>query len=407
MRVLFIHQNFPGQFQLLAPALAASETVVAIGAGDRDPNHIAHLQYCPYPKSTSGVRRSDEPTDLTSEVRRGRACLRCLEDLKARGFRPDVVIAHPAWGEALFLRDVYPRARLISYLEYFYRSTNSDVDFDPEFPSPSYGLQYVRFRNIPSLMAFAEADCSVTPTMWQGLTFPDAIRRQLTTLHDGIDTDRVVPDPGATFALPDGRPLTAADEVISYVARSLEPYRGFHVFMRALPDVMRRRPNATVVIVGGDDVSYGTSAGPHTTWRQRMLDEVGQDLDPARISFVGRLPYDRYLSLLQVSSVHVYLTYPFVLSWSLLEAMSAGCAVVASDTGPVTEVVTDGENGRLFPFFDCAQLAARVEELADDLGQRRRLGRAARDTIVTRYDFRSRILPRYRSILHELAGRDP
>ena len=254
-------------------------------------------------------------------------------------------------------------------------------------------------------MAFADADQSVTPTAWQASTFPKAMRSQLTTLHDGIDTATAKPDPNAVFTLPDGSRLTASDEVVTYVSRSLEPYRGFHIFMRALRELMRRRPNAKFVVVGGDDVSYGMAPGRGTTWRRRMLEEVGDDLDPRRIWFVGRLPYQHYLSLLQVSTVHVYLTYPFVLSWSLLEAMSTGCAVVGSATGPVTEAIADGENGRLFPFFDRNELCDRVEELLEDPDQRRRLGKAARDSVTESYDFRTRILPRYQQLLAQLASR--
>ncbi len=404
MRVLLIHQHYPGQFSHLARALGPKATVVAIGVGDRSPAELGPVRYRSHARSIGKRSSSGTPSgQLEAEIRNGRTCERQLVALKGAGFEPHVVIAHPGWGETLFLRDVYPEAASIAYLEYFYRKSDSDVDFDPEFPAPSYALSSVRFRNLPSLLAFQDADLCITPTAWQASTFPAPIRNQLRILHDGIDTSAAAPRPAAVADIGQ-RTLSRSDEVITFVSRSLEPYRGFHILMRALPELLRRRPKAEVVIVGGDDVSYGAAAGPGATWRQRLLAEVGDSLDMSRVHFLGRIPYASYLALLQVSRVHVYLTYPFVLSWSLLEAMSTGCAIVASDTSPVTEVIVDGDNGRLFPFFDKDRLTGLVEELLEDSAQRERLGRAARETVLERFDFQSRILPQYVEILEERTG---
>ena len=403
MQVLLIHQNFPGQFANLSRALSDHGPVVALGAGVRPEGRPAGATYRSHShRLVAGTPRESHP--IETDLRVGRAAERGLRELKASGFSPDLVIAHPAWGETLFLKDVYPDAAVIAYLEYYYRRSGSDIDFDPEFPAAAPTLRNIRLRNFASVMAFQEADLSISATDWQAGTFPPPIRSQLRTLHDGIDTERVAPNETASFDLESGRVLTRSDEIITFVSRSLEPYRGFHVLMRSLPDLLQRRPTAEVVIVGGDDVSYGALAGPRTTWRQRLLAEVGDSLDPARVHFMGRLNYARYLALLQVSRVHIYLTYPFVLSWSMLEAMSAGCAVVASDTGPVTEVIADGENGRLFPFFDRSRLAEVVEEVLEDGGQRARLGRAARDTVIDRYDFRTRILPEYQRAIGDITA---
>jgi glycosyltransferase involved in cell wall biosynthesis len=197
-------------------------------------------------------------------------------------------------------------------------------------------------------------------------------------------------------------------ELVTYVARNLEPYRGFHTFMRALPHILRRRPQAQIVIVGGDEVSYGASIDDGLTYRERMIAELGSSLDLSRVHFLGRLPYETYVKVLQVSRVHVYLSYPFVLSWSFLEAMAAGCAIVGSDTPPVVEVLKDGENGRTVDFFSPADIAERVEELLEDPAQARRLGERARADAISKYDLKTRQLPAWDRLVQSLLqGRKP
>jgi glycosyltransferase involved in cell wall biosynthesis len=402
MNLLLIHPSFPGQFQHLARAFAAQGdwTIVGVGCGPRDPAVTEGVTYRFYTQPTGAPELLFPPVQAFGEqVRRGRTVADLLLDLRRDGFEPDVVLAHPGWGDALFVQDVFPRARSIAYLEYFYRAFGSDLDFDPEFPPPPTDHRFVSLRNSVNLHAFAAASVSITPTVWQASLFPPALRAGLTVLHDGIDTQALGPRTGAAFPLPDGRVLTADDEVVTYVARSLEPYRGFHGLMRSLPELLRRRPKAHVVLAGAEPVSYGRSSRQGGSWTSVLLEEVGDGIDRARVHFVGALGYRRYLDLLSVSRVHVYLTYPFVLSWSLLEAMACGCAVVGSDTAPVREVIEDGANGRLVGFFDRDTLVARVCELLDDAPQRARLGRAARETIVERFDFETRILPRYRDLM--------
>ena len=235
------------------------------------------------------------------------------------------------------------------------------------------------------------------------------MQSRISVLHEGVDTHRVKPKPSARFHLSGAsRTLTRDDEVVTYVARNLEPYRGFHIFMRALPQLLRRRKALQVVIVGGDGVSYGAPPPPRSTFRAMMLEELGSKLDLERVHFVGRLNYNDYLSLLQVSSVHVYLTYPFVLSWSFIEAMACGCLIVGSATAPVLEVLRDGVNGLTVDFFAHAKLASRIESALADPAKMRAIRKAARATAVREFDFNDVLLPQWLSLFDDLVnGRRP
>jgi len=335
------------------------------------------------PAAPGAIHRFLRGTDAA--VRRGEAVARAGAALAKRGFVPDVVVAHLGWGEGLYLRDAFPRARILAYCEFYYHARGADVGFDPEFPPADDDALLLRTRNAVQLLSLEAADRGLSPTAWQRSVYPAALRDKIAVIHDGIDVDRVAPDPAATFALPDGTVLRAGDPVVTYVARNLEPYRGFHVFMRALPDLLRRCRQARVVLVGGDDVSYGRKPAGGGSWRAKLAAELGAALDPARVHFVGNLPYARYLSLLQVSAAHVYLTYPFVLSWSMLEAMAAGCTVIGSATPPVMEAIDDGREGRLVDFFDRKALVDAVAWALGHPEQARALGRAARARIVERY----------------------
>ncbi len=411
MQILFVHQNFPGQFRHLAPALAAmGHDVVAMAIRPAAEVQVWHgVRLVAYQ-----VRGGNTPglhpwlVDMETKTLRAEACWLAARGLEQQGFSPKLIVAHPAWGEPLFLKQVWPAARLVLYAEMFYLPNGADAGFDPEFPPADAHSAACRLqmKNLNHLAHLDQADALLSPTQWQANTFPAGWRDRIRVIHDGIDTDTLCPALGASFPLASGEPLTRGDEVVTYVARNLEPYRGFHVFMRSLPELLRQRPKARVVLVGSDQTGYGAAAPGGKTWRQALVDEVRQqipDADWARVHFVGRLSRDDFTSLLQVSRVHVYLSYPFVLSWSLLEAMSVGCCIVASDTAPVREAITDGEHGRLVDFFDREALLGRIQALLDDEAERERLGRQARERAVQRYDLRRVCLPRQIAWLNDLA----
>jgi glycosyltransferase involved in cell wall biosynthesis len=404
LNYLFIHQNFPAQYvHLVRYLVQAGHSVVCIAQDSaRAFRGVRQLTYHSLsPQST--IHPYIAEFDVA--VSNGLSVAACGEALRREGFLPDLIIGHNGWGEILYVKDIWPSVPLLGYFEFFYRAEGSDVDFDPEFPALSCDAMRLRTRNVINLLGLEAVDWGQTPTEWQRSQYPKRYWGGLSIVHEGVDTDLVCPEPTARIWLADGSVFAAGDEVITYCARNLEPYRGFHVFMRALPEVLLRRPDAHVLIIGGDGVSYGCRPFGADTWRDRLLQELEGQLDLQRIHFLGRLPYHQYLAILQVSRVHVYLTYPFVLSWSLLEAMAAGCLIIGSRTPPVEEVIVDGENGRLVDFFD-------IEKLADDLTRacanptgQNRLRQSARATILRRYDLKSVCLPQHLKLLQKLTRR--
>lgn len=359
MRILIIHQNFPGQFRALARNLASDPDVSLVVIGKQGCPGLPGARLLTYAierAPAASTHRYARPFE--SGIVYGQAVARLLQQLAGEGFVPDVVLGHPGWGETLFVKDVFPRARLVHFCEFYYHARGADAGFDPEFPMSLDDAARIRTRNALLLMSLEHCDAAVAPTAWQKHLHPQAYQDKIAVLHEGIDTEFMQADPLASFTLPTGKVLRAGDPVVTYVARNLEPYRGFHSFMRALPQLLARHPDCEVVIVGGDDVSYGGKPGNAANWREKMLAEL--NLRSNRVHFLGKVPYNAYRSLLQVSAAHVYLTYPFVLSWSVLEAMACGCALVASDTAPVREVVRDGENGWLVNFFDAKAIVDRV-----------------------------------------------
>ncbi len=406
MKVLFVHQNFPGQFLHLAPELArrGHEVLALTDIVNKRETTTRTLRYRhEAPKVDPSACRLGR--NYTQQSDRGVTVARaCLQLRKETGYVPDVIFGHSGWGETLFLKEVWPEAKLIVYAEFYYQGRGADVGFDPEAGEAGFDQVMIAQGRAAHLgQALLHADAGVSPTEWQASTYPPALRRMIDVIFDGVDTAALHPDPAAQVALPDGRVLRAGEEVLTFVNRNLEPYRGYHSFMRALPDVMAARPQAQVVIVGGDDVSYGPPPKDGRRWKDIYLDEVRDRLDLSRVHFMGKVPYPTFVSLMQVSRAHAYLTYPFVLSWSMLESMAAGALVIGSDTAPVREVIRHGENGLLVDFFDIAGWSRVLTEALADPARFAPLRVAARRTVVERYDLRGICLPQMVAMVERFA----
>lgn len=406
MKILFIHQNFPGQFKHLAPALKTQgHEVRALHIGGKGLPGIESIQYRPKRGNTPGIHPL--ALDFESKVLRGEAALNAMQEMDRGGWVPNLVIAHPGWGEALFVKDIWPDARLLSFIEFHYAAKDRDLGFDHEFSSPDpHSLARTRVKNANNLLALEAMDHGLSPTHWQKSSIPQPWQDRVSVIFDGIDTAKVVPNPEAKLDIKTAaglvRTLKAGDPVITYVGRELEPYRGYHRFMRALPAIQAQNPQAVTLIVGGDGVSYGAAPPSGQTWKSIFLQEVADRLDMSRIYFLGRLPYEHYLRVLQISACHVYLTYPFVLSWSCMEALSTGCLVVGSDTAPVREVIKHGKNGFLVDFFDTDGLVEQVSKVLANPSKFSKVRKAARDRMVRDYDLNDVCLPQQLKLVSDL-----
>jgi glycosyltransferase involved in cell wall biosynthesis len=410
MNYLFIHQDYPGQFRHLVANLAVKGGNHVVALVDKRHMRTAaeslpeRVRLIAYESPTPGSRETHRYLyTCEAAVRRGQQVLKSLIKLKDEGYTPDFICAHIGWGESLFLKELYPNVPVLGYFEFFYRAQGADVGFDHEFYHETLDdICRIKMRNAHHLLAIESCDWGLTPTKWQASQLPQSYLSKVSVIHEGIDTNHVKPDHEASFKIQQGLTLTSKDKVVTFVNRNLEPYRGFHIFMRALPAILQQCPDAHVVLVGGDEVSYGRKPAEGGSWRQFMMKEVGQQLDMQRVHFVGNLPYERYLNLLQVSSAHVYLTYPFVLSWSLLESMSAGCLVIASETAPVQEVIVNGKNGLLVDFFNHTVLAEKVCEALTYPERFQLLRNNARQTIIDGYDLHQVCLPRQVALIAKL-----
>ena len=394
MKILFLHFNFPAQFRHLAVALAQdnnNQVVFGTARKEGEFREFTKLSYTPSRKPHRETHHYIRP--LEDAVLQGQAVYRVLDKLKTKGFIPDVVYGHSGWGPALFIKDIFPESRLLCYFEWFYHAYGSDVDFDSSEPLTPDDKLRIRIKNTPILNDLYSCDAGLCPTSWQMSQFPSEYNDKIIVLHDGIDTNYFSPKQDCKLVLPEiNLDLSKAKEIVTYVSRGMEPYRGFPQFMQTVSLLQEKREKCHVIIVGEDRVAYGRHLPDGKTYKQLMLSKFEFDL--SRLHFTGRLPYSQYLRVLQSSSVHVYLTRPFVLSWSMLEAMSSGCLIVASNTPPVTEIIRDGINGILVDFFSPEEITNKVMEALDNPDKMLPLRKNARETILKNYDL-NLLLPRH------------
>lgn len=404
MKVLLVHQNFPGQYLHLARYFGSQAGHQVVFITQRKDGEIPGVRKIAYkPRRTVTPQIHHYLREAEAAVLNAQEVARVAIDLRKSGFVPDVMLGHNGWGEIWYLKDIFPEATLIGYFEFFYRMTGADVGFDPAEPITPDTAPRLRTKNLGNLLALDTADLGQCPTEWQKSVYPRRFHPILNVNHEGIDTTVVKPDSAARLVIAEkNEEFAAGDEIVTYVARNFEPYRGFPNFMRSLPRILSARPKARVLMIGGDDVSYGAKLPPGETYRKKLLEELGDSLDLSRVHFLGKVAYQAFVKVLQVSRVHVYLTYPFVLSWSMLEAMAAGCLVVGSRTQPVQEVIHHGGNGLLVDFFSPEEIADRVIEALEDARAFASLRQNARQTVIDRYDLRRICLPAHLRLLNTL-----
>jgi glycosyltransferase involved in cell wall biosynthesis len=401
MKILFVHQNFPGQYRALAPSMKKlGHDVMAISC--RKDESIFGIKNNAYAAEAREIKSHPWLANTESALYRAEKVAKLAYDLKAQGYQPDAIVGHAGWGEMWFMRQVFPHAKLMGYQEYFYKGTGSDVNFDPEFLTPGNSDLRCHVRNLHLVSSLVDCDISISPTKFQAGLFPDMLREKITVVHDGIETHRLLPDPSAWIELGrEKKRFKYGDQIVTFINRNLEPMRGYHAFMRSLPGIMKRLPNARIVIVGGDQVSYGAAPKDGKSYKQTYLNEVKDKIDMNRIHFVGQVPYSTLVNLLRVSAAHVYLTAPFVLSWSTLEAMSLGCCVIGSKTPPVEEVIEHGKNGLLVDFFNPDEIAEAVVRAIEHPNDMKVLRQKAREFVVENYDYNSISFPKLRKLIED------
>ena len=400
------HPNFPGQYKHLAHQLASDPENQVVFISNPKPQYIPGVQkvevQVPTHEGGGGSRAHRYLQDFEKAIYRGQAVWRVCADLKVKGFVPDVICSHPGWGDGLFLKDIFPDVPLLNYCEFYYRSFGADVHFHPEQKINPDTLARVRIKNSNNILNLEACDWGITPTHWQRQLHPSEFKHKISVLHEGIDTLALKPGkPTEPLILSDGQKLKPEDEIITYVARNLEPYRGFPIFMQAVATLLKERPACRVLIIGNDGSSY-SDPPQGKTYKQLVLEKTKFDKD--RVYFFGWLPYEQMVQVLRYSSVHVYWTVPFVLSWSMLEAMALGCLVLGSDTSPVREIIQDGRNGLLADFFSPLKIVEKIIKVLDHPDLMAEVRKRARETVEENYALKD-TLPLHLALIRDLAER--
>ena len=387
-RILFLHDNFPGQYKHLAPYLYRSgdyDIRVATDAKNQQEIRFPAVRY-----AVGGAKRELPPVLRRAQriVSSGRAAANALLALKREGWSPDVICAHGGWGSSLILKDLWPDARLLAFCEWFYSVPSPEARFLGRPPPTLDDAIRLAVMNVPVVTDLARMDAGVSPTGFQRSQFPKRFQPEIALIHDGVDVAGLRPDPEVRFLL-NGKAYSRDIPVVTYVARGMEEYRGFPQFMAALAKLQSGHRTVEAIVVGEDRVAYGAKRKDGQTWKQYCLDTLDLDLD--RINFPGLVPYAAFKRILQVSAAHVYLTVPFVLSWSLLEAMACAAPVIASRTAPVLEVIEDGVSGTLVDFFDVEALAETMYSYVTDPGAVDPLRKKARHIIEAGYSLEEKL----------------
>jgi glycosyltransferase involved in cell wall biosynthesis len=407
LRFLFVHQNFPGQYVHIVRHLTRDLHDVVF-LSEPNANYVADVRKIAYvSQRASDDRIHEHAREFEMAVRRAEAAATAARQIKLLGFTPDIIIGHHGWGELLNMQDVFPGTPLLGYFEFFYNTVGQDVNFDAEFPMPEHRFPLVRSKNAVNLTALSLPGAhGQTPTDWQLSTYPAWGRDRITLLREGVDLatcSPAAPRASRRLTLPDGFNLEPKHRLVTYMARNLEPYRGFHIFMRALPALQAARPDLHVTIVGNDLPGYGALPADGSTWRETIMREVSGKLDLERVHFLGQVPYETHIALLRRSDAHVYFTYPFVASWSLREAMAVGAAIIGSDTRPVREFIAHEKTGLLTPFLKPDRLADGVLRLLEDTSLSQTLRANARRFAEAHLD-REVYLANYEALIERLAG---
>ena len=409
MKLLFVHQNMPGQYREFIQWLADQKQheIVFLTQRNNPPEFegvraVVYKTHHNAPKDTYGLSKTWE-----TAAGAGFGAALALQQIVKDGFQPDIIIGHVGWGEMTFFREILPDTPMIGFFEYFYSVRGGPVGFDPNSPVSDHAPFIMHGHNVVPHMNIEAVDLGHSPTFWQRNRFPKSFHDKIYVCHDGIRTDKLKPNPNAKVTLGRlDRPLTADDEIVTYMARNLEATRGYQQFMRAVPHLQKARPNARILVIGGNEASYGKKSEHPGGLRGEMEAEVGHLINWDRLHFLGQVPFESYQNIIQISSCHLYLSMPFVLSWSLLESMAMQATIVASDVDPVREAVTHGETGLLVDFFDPEGIAAQVADVLARPKDYAHLGPAAREHVVKTYDFNTVCLPEHIRRINSLVPDD-
>jgi glycosyltransferase involved in cell wall biosynthesis len=238
------------------------------------------------------------------------------------------------------------------------------MDFRPDFPSTELNNLRARARNAMLLLDLENCDRGYSPTQWQRDRLPAVFHDKVRVIFDGIDTSLWRPLPEGPRHLGE-RVFPPELKLVSYATRGMESMRGFDIFMKVAKRVCDRRRDVLFLVAGEDRVCYGgdQAVTGSKTFKEWVLSQDQYDL--SRFLFLGLIPASQLVQLFNIVNLHIYLTVPFVLSWSLMDALACGATILASATAPVQEMVRHGENGLLADFFDIEGMAAIVEHVLD------------------------------------------